>query len=257
MTLAFNVPASSSTSWLRRLDARWKLAGVFMLAVATIIVTGGGAAFVSAVLAIALARSAGVTAKQLASRLVPLVLMLALLLLWPVLRVSEGELFWNVYGVLISQKALRILLVVICKAAAIVTLAATLVDTTPLHELGQGAAGLGVPRFFVHLVLLTHRYVQVLSDEFGRLRRALRVRGFKARGDRRSLAVVGNVAGMIFVRGHERAERVHHAMAARGFDGRFRSLSSPRTSLADIAFFAGALLVAVTLIAGDGGWLGR
>lgn len=257
MTLAFNAPESSKAGWFRRLDARWKLAGVLALAVATIIVTGGGAAFVSAILAIALARSAGVTTRQLASRLVPLVAMLAFLLIWPVFRVGEGELFWNVYGVLISQSALRVMLVVICKAAAIVTLAATLVDTTPLHELGQGAAGLGVPRFLVHLVLLTHRYVHVLSDEFGRLRRALRVRAFKARCDRRSLAIVGNVAGMIFVRGHERAERVHHAMAARGFDGRFRSLSALKTSLVDVTFSASALLIALALIVWDWGWLGR
>ena len=42
------------------------------------------------------------------------------------------------------------------------------------------AAGkLGVPRLFVHLTLLTYRYMFLLLDELNRLRMALRVRGFR------------------------------------------------------------------------------
>jgi cobalt/nickel transport system permease protein len=160
-----------------------------------------------------------------------------------------------IYGTPISRFALVALVSLISKTVAIVAFVLTLLETTPLPELGQGAAALGVPRLFVHLVLLTQRYVFVLAEEFGRLRRALRVRGYRGRANRRGFATIGAVAGTLFVRGHERAERVHHAMAARGFDGVFRSLSAARTSLPDVAFFVSMTIATGAFVAWDRGWL--
>src|SRR5262249_59414532 len=100
----------------------------------------------------------------------------------------------------------------------------------------------------VQLALRACRLLCVLVDEVGRLRVALRVRGFRNRMDWHSYRVVGAVAGTLLVRGHERAERVAHAMRCRGFDGTFRALAEFRTRAADVAGF-----VLLSAVAGGGG----
>src|SRR5262249_325713 len=85
---------------------------------------------------------------------------------------------------------------------------------------------------------LTYRYLFLLADELGRLRTALRVRGYRNRPNLHSYRTVGHVAGTLLVRSYERAERVGQAMRCRGFDGRFRSLAAARTRATDVIFFA-------------------
>lgn len=240
---------------MQRLDARWKLATFVVAIVGASFANDPSSQLLAAAFAVVLARVSGLSNRRLQTRLLPIILMLCVFFAWAIFRPRPGEQPWVVYGLAISWLAFLTFFAIICKTVAIVVFLATLLDTTPLPELGQGAAALGVPRLFVHLVLLTQRYVFVLAEEFARLRRALRVRGYHSRANRRSFATIGAVAGTLIVRGHERAERVHHAMAARGFDGVFRSLSPARTAPADVVFFAAMLIATSMLIIWDRGWL--
>lgn len=238
MSLTFHSPGSAD-GWLRALDARWKLVGVAVALGAVLALTRLETALAAFAGCLVVAVSAMVSIKRLAVRVGFIALMIAVFFGW--------SLLWG------ERPAAFALL--IAKISTLTVVLVALVDSTPLPELGQGAAGLGTPRLFVHLVLLTDRYVVVIADEFVRLRRALRVRGHVSRLDRRGFATVGQVIGTLFVRGHERAERVHHAMAARGFDGVFRSLSSSKTQVADVVFVAVAVLLSALLVALDRGWL--
>jgi cobalt/nickel transport system permease protein len=123
--------------------------------------------------------------------------------------------------------------------------------TTPLPNLFKAARAIYVPRLLVFLLLLTYRYVCLLLEEFGRLRVALRVRGFRNGADMHSYRTIGQVAGTMLVRGHERSERVAQAMRCRGFDGQFRSLHAFQTRVTDILFFTTTLLAAGMLLACD------
>ena len=50
--------------------------------------------------------------------------------------------------------------------------------------------------------------------------------------------------GVLFLRTLGRAERIHAAMVARGFDGRIRTLQRWRWGLRDTVFLAGVALLA-------------
>jgi cobalt/nickel transport system permease protein len=254
MTLAFHAPGSVD-GWLRRLDARWKIAAFTVAIVGAACASQMGGAFVVAAFALALARAGGVSGGRLFMRVASVAGLLVLFFIWDVFRPRPGEMTWLFYGWPVSRLGFVALFVLVGKTVAIVAFLFTLLETTPLPELGRGAAGLGVPRLFVHLVLLTQRYVFVLAEEFSRLRRALRVRGYRSRANRRGFATIGAVAGTLVVRGHERAERVYHAMAARGFDGVFRSLAAARSAPIDIAFFAGMAIATAVFVGWDRGWL--
>jgi cobalt/nickel transport system permease protein len=69
--------------------------------------------------------------------------------------------------------------------------------------------------------------------------------------DRHTYRTVGHVIGTLVVRGTERAEGVAHAMRCRGFDGRFRSLATFRTTMADVAFFGVSFATTIGVIVWD------
>lgn len=86
-----------------------------------------------------------------------------------------------------------------------------------------GLRGVGLPESFVSVIGFMIRYLHVLRPELHRLTdaRAERMIGPHRHGRLRSTA---NVIGALFLRAHDRAERVADAMAARCFDGQRRTL---------------------------------
>lgn len=74
-----------------------------------------------------------------------------------------------------------------------------------------------VPGIFVTTLALMYRYLFVLLDESSRMRRARQSRQFTRHRAHiwRSLATV---AGQLFIRSSERAERIYAAMCARGWE---------------------------------------
>jgi cobalt/nickel transport system permease protein len=119
------------------------------------------------------------------------------------------------------------------------TMSAVLVltATTSFPALCQGLTALRVPRAFVVQLLFLYRYLFLLAEEAGRLRRARDLRALGAKG--RSLRVAAAALGVLFTRTLDRAERIYQAMAARGFDGTVRQLRTLRFGRADALFLAG------------------
>lgn len=96
-----------------------------------------------------------------------------------------------------------------------------LAATTEPRDLLAGLARLRVPHQLVQIMGFMVRYLDVVTDEMGRMRVALESRGFRARNPAH-WPVLARSAGALFIRSYERGERVHLAMLARGYDGRVR-----------------------------------
>jgi cobalt/nickel transport system permease protein len=175
----------------------------------------------------------------------------AVLLVWLPFVVEEGhdvlDLGWLQISLTGSARLLR-LTACLC---ALLTLMLVLLATTPLSSICNAAGALYFPRLLVLLILLTYRYVFLLLEEFGRLRIALRVRGFRNRANLHSYRTIGQVAGTLLVRSHERSERVGQAMAARGFDGTYRTLQEFTTKPSDVLVFASIVGYAFVLAGWD------
>lgn len=236
MTFAFSAPPIVD-SVIARIDPRWKLAaaGVAMACIAALQhVPPTAAGFVIALL---LALVARLPAPWVAGRLGALALaLLPFAIVMPLVQGAEG-----------AQMALLLSL----KALTIVTLVLVVLGTTSLPTLLNAMRALGLPAMFVHVVMLSYRYIFVLGDEADRFRRALRVRGFRPRTNRQTYQTIGHVIGTLLVRGGERAESVARAMRSRGFDGTFRSLAVFRTAGLDLACLAGVVAGAGSLLAWD------
>lgn len=87
---------------------------------------------------------------------------------------------------------------------------------------------LGVPKFLTTQLLMVFRYIRVLIEEGLTMRDARYSRSYGKKG--LSLRLWGVLIGQLFLRSVDRAERVHRAMQARGFNGDipFLSLNSSK-----------------------------
>jgi len=93
---------------------------------------------------------------------------------------------------------------------------------TGMQRLGSGLEQLGVPRVLVAQLLFLHRYFFVLADELRRMHRSILLRSGAQQS--LSLRVYAYLLGSLLLRAMDRAERIHRAMVARGFNGRIRLL---------------------------------
>jgi cobalt/nickel transport system permease protein len=217
------------------LDPRWKLAGLGLAAVVAAVLQTLPTALLALTGALALLLGSRLPLRWYLARIGPVALFLApVAVLLPFLVAGDG---WSLGPLRISRLGLVVAMLLSAKALTIVTLMLVLLATAPLDATLKAAHALHVPGLLIQLAVLSYRYVFVLADELSRLRVALRVRGYRNRATLHSYRTVGHVSGTLLVRGHERAERVGQAMRCRGFDGRFRSLASFRTSLVDVLAF--------------------
>lgn len=249
MTLTLAQP-KTTPSPLSRWDPRWKLAALLPAAVVVALLRTLPAAAAALLLAWSLVLLGRVPLRWYLLRTGILVLFLLLFVAWLPFLPAPGP-GWQIGAVPVSAAGLYLAVMVLLKAVAIVTLMMVLWVTGPLEATLKAAQALRLPGLFVHIIFLTYRYLFLLAEEFGRLRVALRVRGFRNRGNRHSYRIVGHVSGMLLVRSYERAERVAAAMRARGFDGRFRCLTACHTRPADVAAFFSLIVPIMGLLLWD------
>ena len=76
-----------------------------------------------------------------------------------------------------------------------------------------------VPKVLVAMLAFMYRYIFILWDESARLRHARDARDFGTTSIRKRWAGNAQLIGQLLLRAMERAERTHHAMLARGWNG--------------------------------------
>jgi len=122
-----------------------------------------------------------------------------------------------------------------------------LVSTTRFSDLLRAMAWFRLPKLFLVELSFLYRYLFVLVDQVQRMKRARDSRGVGAGRLRWRLKATGGIIGSLFVRTLERGERIHAAMASRGFDGTVRTLHHLHLHGADYLFAAGSLIFVVAL----------
>lgn len=121
-----------------------------------------------------------------------------------------------------------------------------LVGVTPLPDLLRGMEQMGVPRFLLMVAQFIYRYLFVISEQAQHMRLASQSRGGLRSGRGGFRAAAGALA-VLFARSYDRAERIHRAMIARGFDGRLRLLIARPMSALDFVFLAAVLSSALAI----------
>jgi cobalt/nickel transport system permease protein len=203
-------------------------------------------------LAVSLAIAACVTlltgrrALEVVKRLVPVNLFALFLIV--VLPWTCGESPLVTFASLVySEEGFFLALRIAVKANAIVLWIVVLLGSVDITTLGHALRWWGVPEKLTHLLLFTFRYVDVLHREYGRLKTAMRVRGFQPRVSAHTYRSYGYLVGMLLVRSLDRADRIAAAMKCRGFRGQLYLLHRFAFSVRDGYFAAAATLIVVVL----------
>lgn len=119
---------------------------------------------------------------------------------------------------------------ILLKSGLAVLMAAVLVGTTQPTALLRALERLHVPRLLSSTIMLMYRYLFVIADEGQRMMRARDSRSASISGRQSGRSstwragILGRMVGSLFLRSYERSERVHAAMASRGYDGAFRTV---------------------------------
>lgn len=216
--------AAPPRTYLEQMDSRIKIACLLVWVACTISVPQGqNSLFVSygAILLFLLASNLRLVVKftkRFASAL-PFILLFAALLLF----FKPGRPLWTIGPFAVTEPGLTTGLRVAVVATLCVGAMSLVWASTSEWALLIGLRGVGLPTVFVSVMGFMLRYLHVLRPELHRLTdaRAERTIGPHGPGKLRSGA---NVLGSLFLRAHDRAERVGDAIAARSFSKRPRSL---------------------------------
>jgi cobalt/nickel transport system permease protein len=214
---------SNGNSPIRNLDPRVKVifAVVYSFAVALLMNFQALVIALSASVAMAFIGRLGFreTIKRLA------LINTLILLLWLVLPITfEGQAIFVMGPLNFTLEGLLVSARITLKSNAIMLAFMALISSMSVATLGQAMNRLKIPNKIVSLFLITYRYLFVMRQEYERLLRAAKARGFRPRTSIHTYRTYAYLVGMLLVRAVERAERVHKAMICRGFRGKFYSL---------------------------------
>lgn len=123
---------------------------------------------------------------------------------------------------------------ILVRFALSMSAALLLVATTGMNAVASALGQLGAPRAFSSQLLFLYRYLFVLGEEASHMATAAQLRS--GGQPKLSFEVWTKLMGQLLVRAYERAQRIHMAMLARGFDGEPRSLRRLKWTPADTRF---------------------
>jgi len=237
-------PFAAEDSLIHRLDPRIRMVSAAAYSCVVAVCREFPVLIAALVLSITLVGLARLRISEVIKRLV--VVNGLVFFLWLVIPFTfPGDALFRIGPLGASREGIALAGQITLKSNAIILAFMALVTTMPLSTSGHALNRLRVPDKLVHLLLMTYRYIFVLEQEYQRLMRATRVRGFQPRTNLHTYRTYAYVVGMLFVRAAERAERVHQAMLCRGFKQKFYSLHEFRAGRSGWMF---ALLMMVVLL---------
>lgn len=243
-----NESFSEGNTFIHRLDPRIKLLAAFLFSVIISVSGRFFPLFLALILSIALLILARLPIKKVLLRL--LFANLFILILWFFIPFTiNGAPLVFLGPLIVTKEGLLYCLLLTIKSNAIIIILITLTATMPVFSMGRAMSSLGVPSKLVNLFIFSYRYIHAILLEYKRLKEAMEIRGFRPKTNMHTYRSYAYLVGMLILKSHDRAERVHSAMICRGFQGKFFDLTTFSIRGTDFLFITIFIicLVAITL----------
>lgn len=223
---------SRGTSFLHCRDPRSKIAAllVFLIVLAT---TAGNAFFTLAFDLVLLLAGVAVARLPVVTILLRAAMVLPFSLAFAAMSWLAGD----------RLRALALMEKTYLSALAVLLIVAT----TPLPALLHGLESLGAPRLLITVVQFLYRYLFVISEQAQHMRLAATSRQGSGRVRKSTFHAAAGALAVLFARSYYRADGIHRAMIARGFNGKLPLKHPVRFGKADAAF--ALCICAVVLLA--------
>ncbi len=228
-------PFASGNSIIHKLDPRIRVIVATVYCFVVAFSNQFPVLLIAVVISSALIISAGLGIKAVVKRMG--VVNGLILLLWVVVPLTYGgQPRFQIGPLSLSGAGIMLAARITLKSNAILLSMIALIATMKFATLGYALKQLCVPQKIILLLLMSYRYIFVLEQEYQRLIRAARIRGFQPKTNLHTYRTYAYVVGMLLVRATSRAHRVHQAMLCRGFKGTFYSLQEYKAGPAGLMF---------------------
>lgn len=157
-----------------------------------------------------------------------------------------GEASFKVVGIPFKLEGMRLAILIIIKAVAIVMTTYTTFGSARFNVSMIAMQHLKCPKIIIQMILFTYRYIFLFLDEMKRMDTAMKSRGFVKKTNLDTLRVLGNFVGTLLVRSFGRTVRVYNAMLSKGYNGEFHTFDSFEACGKD--FVKAALVIVMTLV---------
>lgn len=171
------------------------------------------------------------------------------LLIFLVLPVSISGAGWQFGALQISYNGIWQAFEITLKTNTILLWLTLLLSTIETVILAHALRDFRIPDKLILLLLFTLRYIEVLHQEYVRLRQAMQIRAFRPQLNSHTYRSIAYLIGMLLIKSFDRSERMMAAMKCRGFHGKFFLFHDFQLNSADLNF--GALM-----LSGGFGFLG-
>ncbi len=223
-----------------------RLTGAIIASVAMAILTRPESCLLAMLLGLVLFTVTGTSLAHALRRLLLANVFIAFLWLTVPFSVA-GEALYSVGPFTLTHEGLLLALTITLKSNAMLLVFFALVAFLPLPQLGAALSALHCPRRLTTLLLVTYRYVHVLSDEWHTLRTSAMLRGFEPKTNLATYKTYAMLTGLLFIRSWDRSLRIWEAMRLRSFSGHYPTGTLAPLNFRDVFFLAG-LLVFLTLL---------
>lgn len=205
---------------IEQIDPRLRIVSCFILAFIFALSNNFTSASLLLPFAVTCIVLSSLTWKQTAKRLIEInIFMLFLFIFFPFS--VKGSVLFQFAGFYYSYDGLLKSALIAFKANCIMITVAGLAGTMEPTTLGHSLQLLRIPKKFILIFLFMVRYLDVMADEFQRMKTAMKLRSFQAKVSLHTFRTYGNLIGMVLVRSMERSERIMTAMKCRCFNGIF------------------------------------
>lgn len=234
-------------SLVDQLDPRARVLATVIFALTVVFSKTLWLPFLGLLLAFGFALSASLNVRRTLRRMIAMDMFIVVMIIMLPFTMT-GDAMFHVLGFAASKQGFIHAIGIALKANAVVLTLLALVGTLEANTLGHTLARLKVPEKLVHLLLFTVRYLDVVSREYRRMRKAMKARAFTPRNNLHTWRSFGYLVGMLLVRSLERSERIFAAMKCRGYCGKLYLIHSMQWQHRDSVLLASMIAFALFAI---------
>lgn len=156
-----------------------------------------------------------------------------------ILQILKKLLFLNlfilmIFIVLLIQSSLEEALNIYVRTNMIIMFNLLLFSHSNGYDIVRALNELRFPKKFVSSFYFSLKMIQILTDEFKKIKQTLKSRGFKANSSIFAYETYGNLFGHIFVKSIKKAWALQDSFELRGFHGKIYLINNSKLSLYDL-----------------------
>lgn len=217
-------PFASGNSIIHRIDPRFQVAAATFFSFTVALCYQLEPLIAALVVSLVSVLLSGVGLKTVLKRLI--IVNGFTFLFWIVLPLTyKGNIVYSLGPIHIYLAGIVFAAKITIKSNAILLVLISFIATIPFATLGHTLIRFKLPDKLVFLFMITYRYIFVIQQEYQKIIRSIKIRGFKPKTTLHTYKTFAYVIGMLLIRASERADRVYNAMRCRGFKGKYYSLT--------------------------------